>query len=54
MENSVIKQGLGTSTFSKDQTKDKLKALIDEYAREVENNLKGIKGLCETEIDGLM
>ena len=45
---------MGTSTFSKDETKDKLKALIEEYAREVENNLKSIEGLTEIEIGDLM
>ena len=42
MENAVLRQGLGTSTFAKDETKNKIKALIDEYVREIEKNLKSI------------
>jgi hypothetical protein len=47
IENAILKQGLGNSTFSKDDTKDKLKALIDEYVREVERGLKNIGGLTQ-------
>lgn len=49
MENSVLKQGLGTSTFQKEETRHKIKALIDEYVREIEKNLKIIEGLSENE-----
>ena len=51
MEISILKQGLGTSAFAKDETKDKIKALIDEYAREVEKNLKAVEGLSPIEIN---
>ena len=49
MENSVLKQGLGTSTFAKDETRDKIKGLIDEYVREIEKNLATIEGLSAVE-----
>ena len=54
MEISILKQGLGASTFAKDETKHKIKALIDEYVREVEKNLKAVEGLSPTEIHELM
>lgn len=54
MEISILKQGLGTSTFAKEETKDKIKALIDEYVREVEKNLKAVEGLSLVEINELM
>lgn len=54
MENAVLRQGLGNSTFGKEETKEKVKALIDEYAREVERNLRSIEGLQPAEVNDLM
>lgn len=54
MENAVLKQGLGNSTFAKEQTKDKIKGLVDEYVREVERNLKLIEGLNVRQVRDLV
>lgn len=44
MELSVLKEGMVRS-FPKQETKDRIKGLIDEYVREIEKNLKSIEGL---------
>ena len=54
MENSILKQGLGNSTFAKQETKEKIKGLIDEYVREVEKNLKSIGELSAAEVNDLV
>ena len=46
MELSVLKEGLNRS-FPKQETKDQIKALLNEYAREIFKNLKSIEGLGE-------
>lgn len=53
MELSVLKEGLNRS-FPKQETKDQIKALLNEYAREILKNLKSIEGLGEEEIKNLM
>ncbi|MCB0368483.1 MAG: hypothetical protein KDD45_03340 [Bdellovibrionales bacterium] len=54
MECAVLREGLGNSTFAKEDTKVRIKALFDEYLREVEKNLRSIEGLSQEEIRELM
>jgi hypothetical protein len=53
MENAVLRQGLGSS-FPKEETRDHIRRLIEEYAREVERSLRSIEGLSTHEINDLM
>ena len=53
MEISVLKEGFERS-FPKQETKDQIKGLLDEYARELRKNLRSIEGLGDSEVKNLM
>ena len=54
MELAIVRQGLSNSSFAKDKTNGKIKALIDEYARQVQNNLKSVQDLSQAQRNELM
>ena len=53
LESSVLKEGM-KNNFPKEETKDQVKGLIDEYVREVDKNLKGVPGLTPKEVKELL